>query len=298
VDHATIKDWVYLLLGVGGRTAIALAVAVWAFRPWQPAEVDAFARRAGILLDQAGGAVAGRYICRSRRWRLLGFLLPWTLLTVAQVLWTLLGDGPRPFWIPGATLDLAVAGYFVGAVLAEVTWRRVPTGTARTIAVSARVPEAYVPRWARGWQWGAPLVALALLGVVAFGLPGVPLWPAWPAAVYALAAAAIVEAALRWVLRLPQPFSTPSEIVLDDAIRARSMQILLGVGVAVEVLALAGLIMRVMDSTSSQAVGNGGSVALVVLLGTAVVLFMRLAAPHSWRVHRGVPVPHVPENRH
>jgi hypothetical protein len=283
---------------IGGMAVAAIIVGLVllrALRATRPHEVDAWARQREVELDEEGRAVAAAYLRRSRRWRLLAFVVPFVLVVAGLTVFNAVTQGQEPpWWVRVLRMDLAIGCYFAGTVLAEVTWRRTRGGAVRSAALSPRRLADYVPRWARRLQWGTAALAVGLLPVVVLSPVGDSLWNAGRAAAGVVAVAVVVEGALRWIVRLPQPFSTAREIALDDAIRATSMLMVLGVGVAFELLTFGQVANALISSDPSEMPSVPGPVAAVVWLGpllAAFVTWMWLTGPNHWRVRREVGSP-------
>ena len=120
--------------------------------------------------------------------------------------------------------------------------RAIPRGAPR--ASSRRELEAYLPR--RLLLAQRALGVAVVLGVIVTGLvpyPSPASEPDWsalvPGAAFFGAFAAGLEALERWIVRRPQPFTSPSLVAADDAIRAQSVHALAGSGLALLLVALA-----------------------------------------------------------
>ena len=87
-----------------------------------------------------------------------------------------------------------------------------------------------------------------VLGVIVTGLvpyPSPASEPDWSAlvtgAAFFGAFAVGLEVLERWIVRRPQPFTSPSLVAADDAIRAQSVHALAGAGLALLLVALSGV---------------------------------------------------------
>jgi hypothetical protein len=124
------------------------------------------------------------------------------------------------------------AGWFVGALIAEIRLARTSFGPRRAASLTARVPVMYLPRFA--W-WLVPVMAAISLAlgvttaVVVLG--GATIGPtAWMLCGAAVLVAVVVNRVQRRVLRRPQPVDAPDVLAADDAIRSRSLHVLTGGG--------------------------------------------------------------------
>jgi hypothetical protein len=137
----------------------------------------------------------------------------------------------------GVTLNALsmFAGWFAGALVAEVSQARVPSGPRRVAALQPRLPREYVSRF----SWALVPVTAGLSVAVAIGT-GIEAWrgrmsPDWTAGLWlglALVVAVLVRLTQRHVLNRSQPLDEPDVLAADDAIRSRSLHVLCGGGAA------------------------------------------------------------------
>jgi hypothetical protein len=99
-----------------------------------------------------------------------------------------------------------------------------------------------------------------------------------------LAFSAGLEAVERWLVRRPQPFTSPSEIAADDAIRAQSIRDVAGAGLALLLLFCGGvaLMLQASDITLARSVMIAPAVACVI----GALLVYRGVGETAWRVRR------------
>jgi hypothetical protein len=144
-------------------------------------------------------------------------------------------------------------GYLLGALYAEVSTGRPHAGERRTASLERRELEDYLPR--RLVLTQRALAAVAALGLVALGLvpypdsfstPGLPALVA--SAVGILVFAAGMEAIERWLVRRPQPFTSPALVAADDAIRAQSIRAVAGAALALLLLLCSGVALGLQAS--------------------------------------------------
>ena len=105
-------------------------------------------------------------------------------------------------------------------------------------------------------------------------------------AVVVLALAAGLEALERWLVRRPQPFTSPAAVAADDAIRAQSIRSVAGAGLALLLLLCSGvsLALQASDVAALQ-------VAMVVPAAVCFVASLfacRGIGVRAWRVRRTI----------
>jgi hypothetical protein len=255
--------------------------------------LDDWARARGLELASDNRPIVARYLRRARLLRtwgvLVGILLPTFVELALHGRLVVLGFGPNDS-APFAGPMEAYIGYLVGALCAEVSLARPRDPARRSASLVRRELEDYLPRRLLWAQRG--LGVAAVLGVMAIGLvpfPSSVTDPSWPALVGAAAFfgafAVAVEALERWIVRRPQPFTSPSLVAADDAIRAQSVHALAGSGVAFLLLACSGVF----------AVLPASDVALLRWMWLPALATFVLSAraclgisQQPWRVHRGV----------
>ena len=209
-----------------------------------------WAQARGLELTPENRPVVARYLRRARWLPVLGALVAVVLPTVVELIRSgelvILGFHADGSGAPYAGPMEAYIGYLLGALCAELSLAR-PMGAARrTASLAPRVLVDYLPRRLLVGQ--RALGAAVAVGVLVTGL--VPYPPAaadvdWAALAIGAAAfgafAVGVEALERWVVRRPQPFTSPSLVAADDAIRAQSVHAIAGAGLALLLVALSGL---------------------------------------------------------
>jgi hypothetical protein len=129
-------------------------------------------------------------------------------------------------------------GYLVGALYAEISLVRPRDPSRRSATLVPRELDDYLSPRLRWLQRGLALAAVA-------GIIGIRLAPydekvrhfSWVGVVVGAAVvlgfAFALERLERWLIRRPQPFTSPSLLAADDAIRAQSVHSLAGSGLAV-----------------------------------------------------------------
>lgn len=277
-------------LGVGILVVPAIVVVVLLLRaavaPVSRARLERFARRQQLVITPTNGNRVIAYLATTRRWRSAGVLaaLALALTWVGYAATIRTGD----FEAEINVLHL-VAGWFVGAVIAEARLARSPGGPVRLAALQPREASMYLPRYA---QW---LVPVALAASVALGLITVAVAAAGKepdvrtagiAQVAAFVVAGVVWAVSRLVLARPQPVLPPDELAADDAIRSRSLHVLAGSGTALVLYAVISQLVALGEALSGAAVAVTGGAAFVLIF--AAPLLGWLVATRPWSVRRGV----------
>lgn len=223
----------------------------FAHGPMTRSRVLAFARHHRLAVTPDNGNAIIRYLAVTRRWRSAGLGvaasigLAWAFLSGASV-----------------TLLAIFAGWFAGALVAELHLAIMSHGTKRSASLRPRRPEDYVSPLV----WWLP-VLLAAVGVPVMVVAGGS--TSWLAA--ALLVLAIVVFVRRRVLLRAQPAAEPDVVAADDAVRSRSMHVLSGGGFVLVSFCL-------LASPDRQAQGA------LALMWIAVVVVGALAANARRRV--------------
>jgi hypothetical protein len=281
--------------------AVALPIAlVRAYAGVSGELLAEWARAHAVELTAQNRPVVARYLRTGRILRtwgvVAGLLLPSVVELVLSGRLQVLGFGTDGRSSPYAGPMGAFVGYLVGALFAEVS-------IARRIAPGRR-SASVVPRELGQYMPPALLYAQRALGIaVALGAPALALVPyersagAVPPEILVLLAfggafagfAVALEALERWIVRRPQPFTSPSLVAADDAIRAQSVHSLAGSGLALLLAACSGIFFGL--ATSGVPV-----LSATMWLPAVVALLLSIRAcmdvgHRSWRVRRPVPRP-------
>lgn len=215
---------VVALVAVVVAVGLALRALTSAFGPVPRHRVERFADRQELPITAENGNVVIRYLATTRRWRTTGLLLGLVTSVAAS--------------LPDSRITVnfgnLFAGWFVGAVAAE--WRVAPVdaGARRAAALAPRRRTDYVSPGVRKLTNAVVGVTIAL-GVLAVVRPAGGDRGRLPAVLLLAATAgvlAVIVAVQRQVLRRPQPVAQPDVLDADDAIRARSLQVLAGSTIA------------------------------------------------------------------
>jgi hypothetical protein len=247
-----------------------------------------WAARYGLHLSDGNRSVISSYLQRTRSLQLGGAGVGW-IATGFFV--TGVGQFVPLFGIP---LMMAIAGYLLGAVIAEAIFLRefaAPTGV-RSAALTPRGLVDYMPRltvWAlRGLP--ALLVVLAVLYALT---PKHAETPSDVSAPFVLAASALlvvvaftVDRLLQAIVARPQPAINAELMAADDAIRASSIHALSGAGVGLVLVGIGAVLFALQYASTNDALGAwlGYPATLAILL--SLVSWIRLGHPRTWRVRR------------
>jgi hypothetical protein len=236
------------------------------------ARLQMFARRHQLTVTVDNGNGVIRYLATTRRWRTTGLVVG----LIASVGWALSEGAVRVDFL---TL---FAGWFVGALIAEIRLARTSFGPLRAASLTARVPVMYLPRLA--W-WLVPAFAVVSVGIAVVAQvrdSGVDP-TVWLLAGAAVGVAAVVNRVQARVLRRPQPVAAADVVAADDAIRSRSLHVLTGGGATLVLYCVLGQLFAAAELAGGAAAGVKG----VVVLGYLVVPLLGWAmATTRWRVVR------------
>lgn len=196
-----------VVLGLSAPLWIAWAVAQG---PVDRKRLERFASRHDLTITARNGNQVIRYLATTRRWRFFGLACG----LVVSVVWSL----------PNITVNslYLFAGWFAGALFAELRVASLPRGTKKVALIAPRRIAQYLPTAARLLT---PAAAVLCLVVGAFTRDLL-----WTGA--GIVVGVVVWLIQRHVLRRAQPGAGLEEIAADDAIRSRSMHVLTGGGTA------------------------------------------------------------------
>ena len=274
------------LVAVGiGFGLVALAVVVRALRYDIDRDARSWASAYGVRLTDANSEFVRGYLRTGRRLRFVcsvaGFLLP-----------PLVVHAVDPNSHSGPSFGGLIAGYMIGSLWAGLSPARSTPGATRAATLAPRRLEDYLPgrlRWGL-WVIGGLTSAMAVAGTVverpeypSVTVSGSLMWIAG----MAVAVAAAVEAAQRWILRRPQPFVAPDLVEADDAVRSSSIHALAGSGICCLLLLAIAPALVLADSRVQLLRWTMPWVALASLLGAGIAV--RYYVYRAWRVRRPGP---------
>jgi hypothetical protein len=185
--------------------------------------VETFAARHDLVVTAANGDQVIRYLATTRRWRITGL----TAGVLSSTGWAVTHGA-----FIRVDLLTMLAGWFAGALIAEVRVARHAFGPRRAASLVPRHASAYLSRR----SWLSLPIATAISGSIGIAtvvalVRGQPVgrWSV-PFFAAAMALAVAVRLVQRRVLRRAQPIAEPDVLAADDAIRSRSLHVLAGGG--------------------------------------------------------------------
>jgi hypothetical protein len=283
-SQLTAAGW--MLLGVS--VVIAAASFLWAVKRPGDGRVARWLAHYGLALTDANRTVVAGYLRRTRSLQVVGAAFGWLSSPVY------IGLVGRSLPLGDSWVMLAVAGYLVGAALAEVTFLRQPRrpSSVRAAALAPRTLSDYVPAATMWTIRVLPIVTVTLAliyAVVAKDAPrGVDPSVGFvvAASMLVVAFAVLIEWFLRTIVGRPQPAITSDLLAADDAIRAGSIHSLSAAGVALMLLSLGWTLLSLGGVTPNpqlSALVSGSGVACD--LG-ALLAWIVLGHVTTWRVRR------------
>jgi hypothetical protein len=294
--ESQVSGWIQVALGTA-EVLLGIVLAVNGLRRIPIPEVNTWARRHGVAIDNVIGPHVEHFLTRGRRIRTMCFLVPLVVEAVTRIVagvygvvrgrdWTLEGW----VWNPGS---IAILGLFGGAVLAELTWRpdRARAGESPAAMAIARDLSAYLPRWVTPWQRAVAAATVVLIPVIVLlGEPGArDLVGAVVNCLIAVAVTVVTELVRRHAVGRRQEVMAPEWIAVDDAMRSTSAHIVSGVGVLLVMLLLAGQLAQLVPTDAVDDPTAAGLVVDVLRQITRVVgiaLWLQLMQPAWWPVRR------------
>ena len=253
-----------------------------AFRPSAHDDrgAERWARDSGLQLTPLNRALVASYIRRTRRFRLVGgftgLFLP--LLSVFTG-----GPLPKPF---DFGLFDALLGYLLGAVIAELSFKR-PQGELPSASLVPRSVTNYLARWYRialrlatGLGVAVALWYNSIPGHETSG-PGAP--PPLIVLVIMFAGTWLtIELLQRYIVARRQPVVNLDLVRADDAIRSASIHALAGAGLALQLLVASVMLGEIAETTEGAATWSLGITA-VVLFGCGLGSWVHLTRPFRRR---------------
>jgi len=234
---------VFLGLIVASAALIVMIVVGLAWGGVSRGQVARFARRQHLEVTPANGQQVIRYLAHTRRWRAAG--------VIAGVISSIAAGLPDGH--VSVNFIALFAGWFIGALAAEVRMARGPVGARRvasllpaSLAVAVAVAAASIPSGHAVRQ----VVTLAL----------------------ALATTVVTMIIRNRVVSRGQRYLPPDQLAADEAIRSRSLHVLCGGGAAL-------VLMCVANQIASPGLGTVVTFAAAILgwsVGTS-----RFAVPAS-----------------
>ena len=182
--------------------------------------VEEFARLHSLRVTPANGNQIIAYRATTRRWRAAGFTLG--VLAPAAL--------SRSYF---SGFGWALAGWFAGAAVAELRVAHLDRGPRASASLAARRAADYLPLIGR-WAVPGEMVLTILSGAYCVARHGShpegDLRAVALCTVAGLGVGVVALAAMRYVLRRPQPLAETDRLAADDAIRSRSLHVLAAAG--------------------------------------------------------------------
>lgn len=239
---------------------------------------------AGVRFTDASRPVLLRYLLWSRRFRAAGALAG---LIGGLVTFGLITDQDVTF---DNTLSLVLAGYLLGAILAEVAFHRPGQRSGVALLVPRRLTD-YLSRSLLVLQRGLGLVSAALPIVYAqtalpqHGHPAPSVGGFALFGVGGLFIALLTEGLQRMIVSRRQPVTTEGILALDDALRSSSVHVLAGAGIGMLLLLVAGEV-AVFTLLGGDLAQSSFFMLSLVLMLSALFFWLNLTRPHGFRVRR------------
>jgi hypothetical protein len=278
--------------------AVILAVAIpvellLAYRP-SGQRVERWAALHGLALTPENRSIVAQYLRDARVLRtwggVAGAIVPSLIEFALNGRVVVLGFGTDGESAPLGFGTIFI-GYLIGALCAEVLHARPIAGARRRASLERRELEDYLARRVVVAQ--RVLAVAGALGVVAIGFvpyndsisnPGMASLVLGAAVVLAFGAG--LEALERWLVRRPQPFTSPPLVAADDAIRAQSIHSVAGAGLALLSLACCGAALGLQGSEVELL--NWAMVVPAAVFLLASLLACGEIGEGSWRVRRRI----------
>lgn len=249
-------------------SVVALAAFVGSRRLAAP-DAQQFARGQGLTLTEGNRPVVDGYLARARSWRLAGTLVG----LLFGITWV---ESRRPVntlvVFSSTWLFAGVAGYFAGALAAEVRGGAGHVGPRREASLTPRSRADYVPPGfvSAGYVLAAVAAAVFVVGSLATD-PAPPGAPAWElrlaASIAVLAVGALVDTASRYIARRGRRSADPDAAAAYEAVGRTAARLLNGYGLALAAWLLSGEALATyplghpLVRTACVAIGAGAGVA-------------------------------------
>ena len=248
--------------------------------------LQALAEAMGLTLTERSAEYVDTYIRRTRTLRVLGAVVG----CLGPVIWSAYRQegAPAPF---DNTLLTGLVGYLLGAVAAELTFKR-PRGESATATLAPRELHQYLPETLTKTMRVCAVTTALLLPVYLMlparnermGTPQLIGWVLAPLLIWF-----VIEMLQRYIVRRPQPMGDADLVDADDAIRSLSVHALAGAGIALELMMVGGAIFAISFVTDVQILRWTFPWLGVAAMGAALGSWLHLTRPERWRVNRLTP---------
>lgn len=255
--------------------------------------LDEWAGAHGLELTRQGRPMIEWHLHTARVLRAWGAVAGVFLPMLVEIAWSgqgrilgVSGEGMQP-----GDVSFIFVGYLVGALYAEVTLVRPVDRDHPAASLEPRELGDYLPArllWAQRCA-GTAVVGLGV-AVVAASFEGAFREPSWasvaPVVAFTVAFTVGIERLQRWVVRRPQPFTDPSLVTADDALKAQAVHSLAGGGLAVLLFFCSGMALMLAASGGSVVAWAMGLLAVPPLI-LALVSCQHVGS-RPWRVRRPI----------
>lgn len=270
-----------------GVLAVTVAIALGRRKEANDAELRRWIDATGVELTPESRPAVQRYLLWSRRGRriggLVGFVSPWLYSAISG----------RSIDEGGWALSMMLVGYLLGALVAEVVVNRARETGAVAVVQPRRLID-YLSMRLLTLQRGLGVLALAMILPYALLQPnaGIDLPGVGTVALYGLAGAVIavvVEVIERRIVARRQSLADINDVEIDDAMRATSINVVAGAGIAL-LIQFAGPLVAITLAAGipGEAGGVVAGVTLALLLLLSLACWINVAHPTRYRVRRRV----------
>jgi hypothetical protein len=283
VPEAGLARYAWRAVGDGGGVLLFVAIGgalTYALRPVTPLAAELWAGRRGLGAECVSAARGD--LRRIRTWRtipaVLGAAIGVAPTTAYNLALDVQGAPPSAAALdllsiantpPYDPLTLALVGYLLGTVVAELTRRAPAREPGRRAHLETRTPTGYLVPVAR---WLPRTLAVATLIAVAGARSAGSDRTWWPVAL-ALLLVGAVEIVQRWVVRRPQRVDPGAPLRVDDVLRSSAAHGIAGGASALLLIvaadAFSGLVSTLWAGDDGVV---GGVVGVVTMLVTVVLL--------------------------
>lgn len=241
----------------------------------QRTPVEAWAKAHHVVLTTRTKEVVAAHLARNLKWRMSGAIVGAAL--------------PLGTNVPGLEM---IAGYLVGAILAELSAKPFDDVPGRGAAVAPRFVETYIPR--SSLVWFRILCGIGTLTAASFfiiplraddGITNEPLAFGLTSG-GSLLLLAVIEMTLRHLAGRSQNGTSEDVVAADDALRSAAMHATLGAGMALAFLLIGAAALGIGIATDVQLLRWVGAPVAIVCFVSALTSWVRLGPDTPWSVSR------------
>jgi len=277
------------LLNILLPVLIAVAVASRGFRVDEDYIVG-WANLFNLGLTQESRPAVRHYLRWSRRCRtaggLAGFLAP-------TIYFEVVSPGHQPDDVGGWAMTMMLVGYLLGALIAEIVIDLPRRRSEKAVAVPVRLGD-HLATNAVVLQRGLAIAAVFAVGLYALSEPGArisglpDLAQVAALGVGAACTAAVVEACQRKIVARPRPVTTQVGVAAADAMRASSLHVLAGGGIALLGMTVGPMfILSVATVTAQSGPAWLAFVAMGLVFLSSMYFWLYFGKPGGFGIRRG-----------